>query len=50
MMHMSYYTKSVHIYCATWHVGIKNTDGIKLAHQLDCLGLPSGLKVITEVL
>lgn len=33
-MHMSYYTKSMHIYYATWQVGIKTTDGIKVAHQL----------------
>lgn len=34
MMHMSYYMKSMHIYYATWQVGIKTTDGIKVAHQL----------------
>lgn len=33
-MHMSYYTKSMHICYATWQVGIKTTDGIKVAHQL----------------
>lgn len=53
MMQMSYYRESMHIYCVTGQMGIKDTDGMTVAHQLKRLPwiiLSSGLTVIPGVL
>ena len=52
-MQMSYYRESMHIYYVTWQMGIKNTDGMTVAHQLKRLPwiiLSSRLTVIPGVL